>query len=45
MAVEVVDGVPCLKLAIQGNGNNPNPDLDPDGYHVGGQDTDGNVWA
>ena len=45
-AVEEIDGVSCLKVRFQGNGNNPNPDLDSEA-HVGwfAQDTDGNVWA
>jgi hypothetical protein len=45
LAAEVVDGVHCLKLVTKGNGNNPDPDLDPDWvYGWVAQDTDGNVW-
>ena len=45
-AVEMIDGVSCLKVRFQGNGNNPNPDLDPEWHRAWlAQDSDGNVWA
>jgi len=45
-AVEDVDGVSCLKVLVRGEGNDPDPDQDPEWMHMWlAQDTVGNVWV
>jgi len=45
LGTEVVDSVECLKVVERGNGNNRNPDLDPEWYDLWlAQDTSGVVW-
>lgn len=42
---EIVSGVNCVKVLVRGDGNDPDPDLDPN-WHYGwfAQDQDQNVW-
>jgi hypothetical protein len=43
--VETVDEVSCLKILIRGDGNDPDPDEDPEWtYAWVAQDIDGNLW-
>ncbi|MDA3897153.1 MAG: zinc dependent phospholipase C family protein [Desulfobacteraceae bacterium] len=45
VGTEVVDSVECLKILVRGNGNDPDPDIDPEWYYEWlAEDTDQCIW-
>ena len=45
LGIETIDGVKCHKIAVKGHGNDPDPDNDPEWYHIWlAEDTDQCIW-